>query len=157
MVHSRSRSALIVLAGSAVLLAACSALPAPTSAPTTVPAAAKVEGIPAEAHPEVERVSLEEAKAAFLADSAVFVDVRSIGKYELGHIPGSIHLFFATLEQHLDELDKQKWIITYCDCPPHEGDSAIAAAVLLENGFPKVAPLTGGFAAWKEAGLPIEE
>jgi rhodanese-related sulfurtransferase len=30
------------------------------------------------------------------------------------------------------------------------------AQVLVENGFPNARPLQGGFAAWKDAGMPVE-
>lgn len=112
------------------------------------------EGIPTEAHSEVQRVSLAEAKAAYLDHLAVFVEVRSVGEYRLGHIPDSINVYCAAVEQHMDELNKQQWIITYCDCP-HEEESASVASILLANGFRKVTPITGGMGAWKEAGLPF--
>ena len=103
----RPRTTLLALATAAVLLAACggqTAAPPPTLAPTAYSGD----------FPEVPRVPLEEAKAAYFDHSAVFVDVRSAGEYQVGHIPGSINIYSPTVEQHLSELDKQKWIITYC-------------------------------------------
>jgi rhodanese-related sulfurtransferase len=36
------------------------------------------------------------------------------------------------------------------------GSGERAARLLVEYGFPNVRVLEGGFAAWKEAGLPVE-
>jgi rhodanese-related sulfurtransferase len=64
--------------------------------------------------PEVARVSLADAKAAFDEGSAIFVDVRQPYEYEHEHIRGAINIYFRRLDQHMGELDKQQWVITYC-------------------------------------------
>jgi hypothetical protein len=65
-------------------------------------------------HPEIRRVTLEQAKSAFDTRSAVFVDVRSAAFYADSHIPGAINIPLADLAAHLNELDPERWIITYC-------------------------------------------
>ena len=67
-----------------------------------------------ETYPEIERVSLEDAKAALDAGTAVFVDVRGVEAYNMSHIPGSLSIPLAELESRLTELDQNQWIITYC-------------------------------------------
>ncbi len=67
-----------------------------------------------ETYPEIERVSLEDAKAALDAGKAVFVDVRGLEAYNMSHIPGSLSIPLAELESRLTELDQNQWIITYC-------------------------------------------
>ena len=67
-----------------------------------------------EVYPEIERVSVEEAKAAFDSGTAVFVDVRSAEAYQAAHISGSVNIPSEELEARLGELDKTEWIITYC-------------------------------------------
>ena len=67
-----------------------------------------------ETFPEIERVSLEEAKAAFEARTAVFVDVRGDQAYAAAHVAGSISLPLGEIESRLGELDPNQWIITYC-------------------------------------------
>jgi 3-mercaptopyruvate sulfurtransferase SseA len=64
--------------------------------------------------PEIKRVPLEEAKAAFDSQSAVFVDVRSAETYNQGHIPGAINIPLAEMATRASELDPNQWIITYC-------------------------------------------
>ena len=67
-----------------------------------------------ETYPEIPRVSLEDAKAAFEAGTAVFVDVRGADVFVMSHIPGSLSIPLAELETRLTELDPNQWIITYC-------------------------------------------
>lgn len=95
----------LLLIVAAILLATQNASPSPT------PAAAFEEE---ETYPEIPRVSLDEAKAALDAGSAIFVDVRSAEAYAGGHIAGAINIPLAELESRLSELDKAQWIITYC-------------------------------------------
>ena len=67
-----------------------------------------------ETYPEIPRVSLEDAKAALDASSAIIVDVRSAEAYQGSHIAGAINIPLAEIETRLGELDKAQWIITYC-------------------------------------------
>lgn len=62
----------------------------------------------------IERVPLEEAKAAFDQGSAVFIDVRGTGGYQVGHVPGAVLIPLNEMESRLGELDPNDWIITYC-------------------------------------------
>jgi hypothetical protein len=67
-----------------------------------------------ETYPEIERVSLVDAKAALDSGTAVFLDVRGVDAYNMSHIPGSLSIPLAELESRLGELDPNQWIITYC-------------------------------------------
>ncbi len=64
--------------------------------------------------PEIERVSVEEAHAAFNTKQAVFLDVRDSDSYESKHIAGAVLIPLADLEARLSELDQSQRIITYC-------------------------------------------
>ncbi len=61
-----------------------------------------------------ERITLAQAKAAFDNNEAVFLDVRDSGSFAAGHIPGSVNIPLALLENRANELDPNQWIITYC-------------------------------------------
>jgi rhodanese-related sulfurtransferase len=65
---------------------------------------------------EVPRVSIQDAAAAIQSGQAVIVDVRSTEAYQQSHIPGalSIPLFDIETNPTSLNLDKDKWIITYC-------------------------------------------
>jgi len=63
---------------------------------------------------QIRRVSLIDAKAAFDAGKAVFLDVRDRVAYGEAHIPGALYIPLGELTDHPDELDPSSWIITYC-------------------------------------------
>ena len=65
-------------------------------------------------YPEIPRVSLAEARAAFESQGATFVDVRGSEFYAQAHIPGAVSLPESELSTRLGELDPFSWIITYC-------------------------------------------
>lgn len=67
-----------------------------------------------ETYPDIPRVSLADAKAAFDVGSAIFVDVRSAQAYQESHIADSVNIPLAELEQRVSELDPADWIVTYC-------------------------------------------
>lgn len=64
-------------------------------------------------YPQVKRVSLENAKAAYELGSAVFIDIRTAEEYSESHIPGALSMPLAELPERISELDHQAWIITY--------------------------------------------
>ncbi len=63
---------------------------------------------------QVKRVSLEDAKAAYDAGTAVFLDVRDSSSYHESHIPGARSIPVSELTNRLSELDPSSWIIPYC-------------------------------------------
>ncbi len=71
-------------------------------------------GLDASAHPEIARVSLEEAKAAFDAKTALFIDVRGDAAYAISHIPGALDIPYSQVETSLKGFDPNQWIIPYC-------------------------------------------
>ena len=94
------------MTGIALVIAAC--------APST-PLPGAEPSVPAVGAPqEVQRITLEESKAAFDRGEAVFVDVRSENSYAVSHIPGALSIPLAELEARMGELDPARWIITYC-------------------------------------------
>ncbi len=102
---------LIALVGGGLLLiVAAFMLASQTSTAAPTPEAAFVEEI----YPEIQRVSIDEAKSALDSGTAVFVDVRSEEAFQASHISGAVNIPSEELEARLGELDKAKWIITYC-------------------------------------------
>lgn len=81
----------------------------PSDAPT-----ATAQRLDQGAAPEVPRVSVNEAHAAYTAKQAVFVDVRSTGQFEASHVTRALSVPLGELESHLNEIDKAQWVITYC-------------------------------------------
>ncbi len=63
---------------------------------------------------QVQRISVEEAKAALEAGLALFLDVRAESSFMQAHIPGAMHMTLADLPSGVSELDPNAWIIPYC-------------------------------------------
>ena len=84
--------------------------------------------------------------------SAVLLDVRMPQEFEQGHIEGAVNLNFfdPNFKNQLLELDKDKKYYVYCK---NDSRSERAAEFLLQNDYPEVYVLKGGYMAWKEAGL----
>ena len=64
-------------------------------------------------YPQIPRIGIEEAKAAYDAGAAVFVDVRDVESFNGGHIEGALSIPLEELAFRVDELDPSNWIITY--------------------------------------------
>ena len=89
-------------------------------------------------------------------DDALVVDLRPAAEFAGGHILGARNIPLADLERRAGELDKHKakTLIVHC------GDGIGAgggAALLRKHGFANVLNLSGGYAAWQQAGLPVEK
>jgi hypothetical protein len=69
---------------------------------------------PTSSNPVIDRVSMADAKTAWEAGTAVYIDVRAKNAYDSAHIPGAISMPLDTVEQQLNSLDPQAWIIPYC-------------------------------------------
>ena len=81
----------------------------------------------------------------------VVVDVRHDNEWAGGHLPAAVHIPLGHLESRLQELPREYPLVTQCQSG---GRSAIAASLLRRSGFGDVRNLTGGYEAWKAAGLP---
>jgi rhodanese-related sulfurtransferase len=113
------------------------------------------------ARSRLRRVGAPEAAAA-QRDGALVVDTRPIEqRVEHGEIPGAVVVGRNVLEWRLapadpalviPELrDRDQTVIVVCN----EGyASSLAAAALVELGFPHATDLDGGMQAWIAAGLP---
>ena len=114
-----------------------------------------------EAQARISRFPPDAAHAA-AKEGALVVDIRSdLDRERDGIVPGAVHIPRTVLEWRIDldspwrspyvgGLDQQ--IVILCD---HGCSSVFAAAVLVELGFTRAGDVIGGFAAWREAGLPI--
>lgn len=81
------------------------------AAPTAAPSSPSSGFLP---YPDVERITLEDAKAAFDAGTAVFLDVRDAESYAAGHISGAVNIDYSDVESRLAEMNPSDHIITYC-------------------------------------------
>jgi rhodanese-related sulfurtransferase len=111
----------------------------------------------AQANAVIETVSVQDLPYIQDDPDTVLVDVRDeLERQTVGEIPGSVHATRGKLEfhadpespMHLPALDPGKRIVLYCATG---GRSTLATKTLQDMGFPNVASLTGGYAAWKLA------
>lgn len=76
---------------------------------------------------------------------AQLVDVRSLGEYAGGHVPGSLNIPLQELDARAGELDRERWVVVACASGTR---SAFAARKLKALGFKKV--LNAG--SWRNLG-----
>lgn len=114
----------------------------------------------AEAEHKAPGISPEEARGRLGDATTVFVDIRDVRELEReGMIPGAFHAPRGMLEFWVDPespyykpvFTEDKTYILYCQA---DWRGVLAAATLKEMGLPKVFHLTGGYGAWRGAGLP---
>jgi rhodanese-related sulfurtransferase len=101
-------------------------------------------------------VNTLEATQLMNREDAVVIDVRAAEEFAKGHVLGARNIPIKDLERRASELDKHKAkpVIVYCGT----GNSAGGGVALLrKGGFANVVNLTGGYAAWQQAGLPVEK
>lgn len=79
------------------------------------------------------------------------VDVREDSEWNAGHIDGAVHISEDDIEDRLEELDRDRPVVTVCRAGTR---SAEAAEWLRGHGY-DAQSLDGGMLAWKWAGLPI--
>jgi rhodanese-related sulfurtransferase len=84
-------------------------------------------------------------------DQVQLVDVRYDKEWEAGHIEGAVHIPEDDLENRLEELDRNRPVLTICRAGTRSDD---AAEWLRGQGF-DAQSVDGGMLAWKWAGLPI--
>jgi rhodanese-related sulfurtransferase len=88
--------------------------------------------------------------------NAVLLDVREQKESAGGRLPNAVHIPLSELRNRGSELAKltSRPVVAYCERGQR---SRAAGAVLTKLGFADVYQLTGGFRAWKDAGLPVEK
>ncbi len=109
------------------------------------------------------RLGPHEARGAMSA-GALMIDIRSEAQRAAdGIVPDAICFARNVLEWRCDPSceahddrvgDIERSVIVMCD----EGyQSSLAAASLQQLGFVRATDLVGGFRAWRDAGLPVEQ
>ncbi len=108
-----------------------------------------------EAKTRIKEIDAPDAKKAVGSGDVVFLDVREPGEWNLGHVPGAVHIPRGQLEGKVEgAVDRSKRVILYC---AGGSRSALAADTLQQMGYGDVASLRGGFKAWADSGGDIED
>jgi len=101
-------------------------------------------------------VDVTAAEAKALIDEnpdLVVIDVSPA--YALGHLPGAVNypVGNGSLDEAIPTLDKNAAYLVYCHS---DGPSISGAQKLVDAGFRTVYHLEGNYAAWVDAGYPVE-
>ena len=100
----------------------------------------------------IDQVEVSDVAAMLDGAAATVLDVRGRSEWETGHLPGVANIPVGYLVERLDEIPRDKPVIVQCESGSR---SAIAAGLLQAHGVPDVMNFTGGYVAWRDAGLPI--
>src|SRR5947209_19951169 len=113
----------------------------------------RFEKLVAEAKKNITEISPQDAAAKLKSGEAVIVDVRDKDEWDEGHIPGALHMSRGTIELDIEEKvpDTNAMIICHCG---GGGRGALATESLQKMGYKNARNMSGGFKAWKAAGLP---
>lgn len=121
-----------------------------------------VQHLLAEANAVIDTVTVHDAVPMLGDPDTVFIDIRDETELSrTGKIQGAVsaprgHLeFYAdpATAMHNPVFASGKRLLLYC---ASGGRSTLAAKTLYDMGIPKVAHIAGGFAAWNEAGGPVQ-
>lgn len=101
-------------------------------------------------------VSTLEATQLINRQDALILDVRNAEEFQKGHILNARNIPLSQLDARHSDIarHKEKPVIVACESGSRSG---AAAAVLRKQGFAQVFSLSGGIAAWQQAGLPVEK
>ena len=128
-------------------------LPNPKMMDVAVPENIKM-GIDLARQREVNCVDVDKL-AAMPQGDYVLVDLREEGeRHRHGVIKDAIHAPYSQLDRHLSGLSAfaQKPVVFYCAAGER---SAMAVRIACDQGVNNIAHIPGGFAAWKQEGLPV--
>jgi rhodanese-related sulfurtransferase len=100
-------------------------------------------------------VSPSEAVMLINRQKAVLIDVSEPAEYAAGHAAGAKNVPLGSLEK-TGELPKNKALPLVVLCPTG-ARATRAVAILHKLGYENSRALAGGFAAWRDANLPVEK
>ena len=107
-----------------------------------------------EARAQIDEVTTAEVDALPPGGAAI-IDVREASEWEQGHVPGAVHISKSYIEQQIEGArpDRDAPVVLYCAGGVR---SLFAAQTLADMGYTNVKSMSGGFQAWKGAGLEFD-
>jgi len=94
---------------------------------------------------DIEVVRVDEVEDLITTEKYELLDIRTADERELGAIPGGIHIDLAELRTRVQELDKDKTYIVYCQVGLR---GYVAYRMLVNLGY-KAVNLDGGYKLWE--------
>jgi len=99
-------------------------------------------------------MTAEQAAAAFDPATHLVLDVRNLGEYAAGHVPGSLNIPVDELRGRLAEVPHDKTILVHCKVGFR---GHLAVRILKEHGYDSVYNITGGYLSMQAAMVFAEE
>jgi rhodanese-related sulfurtransferase len=101
-------------------------------------------------------VGVAEAVRMINRQDAVIVDVREPNEFKAGHIPNARNIPAGQIKERTRELEKlkSKPLLLVCQSGSR---SAQVCGGLQKDGIGAPVALSGGMAAWQQAGMPVEK
>ena len=114
------------------------------------------EDLIAEAKSQIDEVTPDEVQAMRAREEkVVYLDVREPNEWNLGRIPGAVHLPRGNLETKIEALvDRDQPVVVYC---ARGNRSALAALTMKQMGYRKVSSMSRGFGGWVDINGDIED
>ena len=87
-------------------------------------------------------------------EKAVYLDVREPNEWNLGRIPGAMHIPRGTLETKVEAaIPRDRKVVIYC---AGGNRSALAADTMQQMGYGDVVSMSGGWTGWAQSGGDVE-
>jgi rhodanese-related sulfurtransferase len=113
------------------------------------------EDLVEEAKQQIDEVTPEQVREMqSRGDKVVYLDVREPNEWNLGRIPGAVHLPRGNLESKVETLiDRRQRVVIYC---ARGNRSALAALTMKQMGYQNVASMARGFMGWADINGDVE-
>jgi muramoyltetrapeptide carboxypeptidase len=108
----------------------------------------------AEAKSRIREVSPAEARTMAERGDVVYLDVREPNEWNLGRVPGAVHIPRGTMETKVEQaIPRDREVVIYCATGNR---SALAADTLRQMGYDRVSSMAGGWRDWVQTGGAVE-
>jgi rhodanese-related sulfurtransferase len=107
--------------------------------------------------PIIKDITTQEASALIEENpDLIIIDVRTPAEFDSGHIENAINIdyYSETFQDELDNRDKDKTYLIYCEIGVRSAD---ALAIMQQLGFMEVYNMQGGISQWQQDKLPTTE
>jgi glyoxylase-like metal-dependent hydrolase (beta-lactamase superfamily II)/rhodanese-related sulfurtransferase len=101
----------------------------------------------------VQQITVQELSGRQRGNGLQVLDVRREGEWQAGHIEGAEWFPLDNFKISAPELDSSAQVAVHCQGGYR---SMIACSLLRRAGLENVVNVTGGFDAWRQAGLPVK-
>jgi rhodanese-related sulfurtransferase len=99
-------------------------------------------------------VTAAQADAFITQDAPLILDVRTPAEFKSGHLPNAVLIPVQELQRRIGELapHRDKDILVYCATGNR---STVAAKILIDQGFTRIANMRHGIADWYQRKYPV--